>query len=362
MTGFARRFAGLVLALGVALCPRTGKTCAPAPRPDQSVHIADEEALIVWDAAKRTEHFVRRASFRTEGPAGAANDFGFLVPTPTQPTLGEADNAVFASLEGATRPEYRTVTKTEYELGISCLYLTMRGKSAAHAPQDEVRVLDQARVAGYDAVVLEADSSSGLNEWLGAHGYASRPALTAWLSPYVAAHWKVTAFKVAPASPNDPRVATSAVRMTFETDKPFFPYREPEDQRSGPPSARILDVFMVSTAGRLDGAIGEAHHNWPGATRYAKVREDVDTVLRGALPAGLTIGKAWLMSFRDTSSPRPGTDDLFFATATTQAEMIPPPITWTNVASRLIPVDLLALGIALVALVVRLAVRKKSGP
>ena len=54
--------------------------CAPAPREGQIVEIADESAVIIWDSASQTEHFIRRASFKTE-----ATDFGFLVPTPSQP-------------------------------------------------------------------------------------------------------------------------------------------------------------------------------------------------------------------------------------------------------------------------------------
>jgi hypothetical protein len=60
-----------------------------------------------------------------------------------------------------------------------------------------VRVLDQQRVAGYDATVLEADSARALNEWLIKHHYVNRPDLTVWLEPYVKNRWKITAFKIA---------------------------------------------------------------------------------------------------------------------------------------------------------------------
>src|SRR5437016_3719837 len=63
------------------------RACAPAPPPGVRVEIADESAIIVWDAAAKTQHFIRRASFAT-----AAHDFGFLVPTPAQPTLAEASD------------------------------------------------------------------------------------------------------------------------------------------------------------------------------------------------------------------------------------------------------------------------------
>ena len=51
-------------------------------------------------------------------------------------------------------------------------------EAAARAP---VRVVAEQRVAGYNAVVLEADSASTLADWLKAHGYAERAELSAWL-------------------------------------------------------------------------------------------------------------------------------------------------------------------------------------
>ena len=64
--------------------------CAPAPMRGEYVEITNESALIIWDAESKTEHFIRRAAFQS-----TSTDFGFLVPTPTQPELAEADDSVF---------------------------------------------------------------------------------------------------------------------------------------------------------------------------------------------------------------------------------------------------------------------------
>src|SRR5262245_33760455 len=82
----------------VAPSPATG--CASAPPPGARVEITDEVALIVWDEATQTEHFIRRASFRS-----TAADFGFLVPTPSKPDLGEADDGLFDYLATVTAPK-----------------------------------------------------------------------------------------------------------------------------------------------------------------------------------------------------------------------------------------------------------------
>jgi hypothetical protein len=99
-----------VLAACVALLgsasARPARACAAAPPAGAAVAISAESAIIVWDEATKTEHFIRRASFET-----SAKDFGFLVPTPAKPELAEASDDAFSELEDLIRPE--VVTRTE---------------------------------------------------------------------------------------------------------------------------------------------------------------------------------------------------------------------------------------------------------
>ncbi|MCA9610167.1 MAG: hypothetical protein KC619_31440 [Myxococcales bacterium] len=61
--------------------PPPAEACAARGR-QGPIPIEGEEALIIWDASRHRQHFVRRAAF------GAGEDFGFLVPTPSRPELG----------------------------------------------------------------------------------------------------------------------------------------------------------------------------------------------------------------------------------------------------------------------------------
>src|SRR5262245_23006061 len=88
-----------VALLSASLNPRLGQACAPVPIRGQFVRIAEESAVIIWDEKTRTEHFIRRATFDTD-----AFDFGFLVPTPTEPALAEVVNSTFDDLEYLIRP------------------------------------------------------------------------------------------------------------------------------------------------------------------------------------------------------------------------------------------------------------------
>ena len=199
-----------------AFLARAALTCAPAPPPGKSVAIADESALIIWDSASTTEHFIRRASFTTD-----ADDFGFLVPTPYAPTLTEVEDDLFTTLEQITAPEIKTVSLPRGG-GCGC------GMKEAPTPKAAaVHVIAEQRVAGHDAAVLEADNPGALIDWLSEHGYATSPLLTDWLKPYLDQHWKITAFRIAKDAPESEQVATKAICMSFHTDKPFYPYREP---------------------------------------------------------------------------------------------------------------------------------------
>src|SRR5262249_53159001 len=162
-------------------------------------------------------HFIRRADFQSEAP-----DFGFLVPSPSQPELAEAPDSVFEILDEATRPQI--VEGTEYQVMICTpMEFLLSASEPPVGAGPRVQILDTQRVAGYDTAVLRADDAAALSQWLSARGYPSRPELQQWLEPYVRAHWVVTAFKIAKrARTAGMELGTSAVRMSFATERPFF--------------------------------------------------------------------------------------------------------------------------------------------
>ncbi|HZS05653.1 MAG TPA: DUF2330 domain-containing protein [Blastocatellia bacterium] len=351
------RTLAVVLLSGVLAFPQAIWACAPAPRPGQFVRIADESAIIVWDEASRTQHFIRRATFETEAP-----DFGFLVPTPTRPELSEisgSDNK-FYRLEALMRP--KVIERSEFA-GFDFtpafawfFYLRSAREGVTAKAPGGVWVVKMERVAGYDAVVLEADNAAELNRWLGRHGYVSSPALADWFVPYVAAHWKITAFKIAKDA-DYRRVASSAVRMSFTTDRPFFPYREPASQREAKEAGtepRLLRVFFLSGS-RVEGKLGEqASGKWPGQVVWAdRISEDVRESLSDLVPVKTEWPKdTWLTVFEDKSSPRPGTDEVFFAPSGSQQSVLPPPEIRIRESRFPVPADLILIltgGIILLA-------------
>jgi hypothetical protein len=295
-------------ALSLTLQVRASHACAPAPPAGESVVTQREEALIVWDAAARREHFVRRALF-----GGSAKEFGFLVPTPTRPQLAEASEAVFSVLAEVVAPT--VVVRNKLVLApVGCTmlpFMLLRSSEKSEAlPEVGVTLLEQTRVAGLDATVLEASSATALAAWLGARGFALRPALQDWLQPYLTRGWTITAFRYAGAAQAPAgSLASSALRMSFSTDTPIYPYREPEDQPSVP--GRDLRLFLLADspleAAKLDGGAA-----WPALLRFS-AQLAIPSALGNALPGVALPPAGWLVEFQDQAQKRPRLD-LSFAT------------------------------------------------
>jgi hypothetical protein len=326
----------LVIAILSLPIPGPSSACAPVMPRGTSAQIATESAIIIWDASKKTQHFIRRAVFDTSLP-----NLGFLVPTPSVPKLEAADDDAFKILEKATEPKVVTRERSRREYRTKGAMKGMAVDEEALMEASGVRVIGKQRVGNLEATILEADDAKALNKWLGENGYDSRPELVDWLVPYVKAKWKLTAFKIIKDSPWDASVATNGVRMSFETEKPFFPYSEPTTSAPFPPWAggpggsggppgspgRLLRVYFLGDV-RVTGTIGAADlwpHNVPWADRLDTATQEalLDKV---KLPRDAAPKNAWLTEFEDHSSPRPGKADVYFSPSGDQMTIARPPI------------------------------------
>ena len=313
----AQRCVAVILACLLGLTVHPARACCPAWRPGQPVRIANQQILVVWDPATRIEHFIREAKFA----AGARQEgFGFLVPSPTVPEIAAADGAVFEQLNDRIKPRVVEVTRWKNHYSLLGSLFTLESKAPASRAFDDapppmaaVEVMKTARVGSYDVAVLKAADPAALTEWLSDNGYDSRPEMTDWSRPYVEKGWMITAFKYATDATN---IDVSAVRLTFETDVPLFPYRVPTDQIDpDSPRRNVLRAFVVGP-GRAQGTLGEGAEARPWETGrfvYSHPLEVNASFLGGVLPEGTAGGatNAWLTAFEDSTWPS-GTDDLTF--------------------------------------------------
>jgi hypothetical protein len=315
----------VVASLAAIVWPAVARPCAPAPPANEHVHTVQEDALIVWDEARHVEHFIRTAVFDT-----SAKSFGFLVPTPSPPTLAEVQPEVFSALAAATKPlvEYRQAWVAE---PVGCTWLAMkagvdRDDDTASAPAARVRVLSEQHVAGLDATVLAASDTAALAEWLRSHGFAMRDALQRWLAVYVEKGWNLVAFRyerpllAQSGGAIAGAIQSSAVRITFAADGPVYPYLEPDDTPSVPD--RELRLFVAADR-RLDGSLtGSAWGRWQGSAQFAAAIETPHAVA-SALPGLALPERLWLHEFSDPTTKRPPLDLVFGASPL--AEVRPPP-------------------------------------
>lgn len=111
-------------------------------------------------------------------------------------------------------------------------------------------------------------------------------------------------------------VSSKLVRISFDTDRPFYPYREP--LRAVEPSDAKLDrklvVYLLSTT-PVKSTIGLGNTAWIGRqyainpigdTELSMIAKDLD-MTASELPAHPT-----LTTFIDDSSPRNGWADVWF--------------------------------------------------
>jgi hypothetical protein len=311
-------------ALALQLCAvRPARACCPAPPSGKPVVNADQTVVLVWDAANKTEHFIRRATFKSD-----ADDFGFLIPSPAQPELAESGDDAFPLFAKLTAP--KEIHKARPTEGCNGCVRSKSAAIAASAPES-VKVLEEKTVAGFHAVVLEASSAKALVGWLEEHGYAFSPEVEAWAKPYVEGGWKITALRVAKdgAAKDSRGVAAAALRMSFKTDRPLFPYREPDTAKAASALAtndRLLRIFFVGDGryqGELTGGTWTGNVAWSNKLSAAD-RDRAMGLLK--LPPGAAAGEWWLTEFEDRWPYAKAPSDLYFTRNPKQDVLERPPV------------------------------------
>jgi hypothetical protein len=282
-----RRLRGLAL-MGVSMVSMTGelRACCAVAASGSPVVNADQTVILWWDRANQTQHFIRRASFR-----GGDDSVGFLVPSPTRPSLEKSGDDAFPYLADLTRPP---TGGGGFSIGCAAV---------APPPRSYVNVIEEKTVAGYDAVVLTAGSGEALLRWLNENGFAFRPETAAWVEPYVKNGWYISAMKISKKTSPDPqaKLAASALRISFKTDRPLFPYREPDSRDDATKlgvTHRTLRIYLVAEAsyqGRFSTGTP-----WQAKVPYSSPLENDERTRLAELlelPANTSPGKMWLTEF-----------------------------------------------------------------
>jgi hypothetical protein len=266
---------------------------------DRRPSLSYEQTLIVYDAEKHREHFVREVVFQE-----AREPFGFVVPTPARPEVAKVAKSPFAKL----REEFpfRWVNPDRV------------ARVAAAGMGDDVQVLEVTRVGRFTAFVLSASDAAGLRSWLSRNGFAATPETAAWLAHYVKLGFFYVAMRYEPSPGDKGKTKSETVRISFDSPLPYYPYLEP-DARSGKApgtNPRLLDIWLVSTRDFVpvaprSGAKPDRVRPFLDGSRYKA--KNVRAKLASAVePALLPDGELRLQRFADQKRSRMGFGDVDF--------------------------------------------------
>jgi hypothetical protein len=233
--------------------------------------LRSESVIIVWDAERSIQHFVRQPGFETE-----TDRLGFVVPTPTRPEVASVDSKVFVAV-GRWAREMKERAQ--------------RGMEVAKAAG--VRVVESKRVGDWEATVLQASDGAALTDWLKANGFVSRPSVAEWAQGYAARGWYFTAFRYV-LEPGRAAGPASGVRLSFATPAPFYPYRRPEPGEKGGELHLAFFSTGLAAAKPLDG---------PG-TAAAQTAWSAQTMTQGWIEETEAAELAKMLRLRRNDLPR----------------------------------------------------------
>jgi len=284
----------------VAATSSNARACAEfeVAESDRHPSLAYEQTLILYDAEKHREHFVREVVF-TE----SRQPFGFVVPTPTRPEVAKVKKSPFAKLRE--------------EFPFHWINPERIPRVAAAGFGDDVEVLEVTRVGRFTAFVLAASDAAGLKSWLSQNGFVTTPETEAWLAHYVKLHFFYVAMRYEPTPRAKGKTTSETVRISFDSPLPYYPYLEP-DPRGGKAasSPRLLEIWLVSTREFVpvvvrSGQKADRVQPFLAGSRYTSkiVRSKLASAIEAAL---LPDGELRLQRFADQKRARVGFGDVDF--------------------------------------------------
>jgi len=235
----------ILLVLALALAERPARACgafASAAWVKAPPRLGLERTLIVWDSATKMQHFVRELRF-----AHAAGSFGFVVPTPSRPSVHSIEKSPFDELEKRYPAAlFSDVGLLGFGSGLGYGAGLGAGAGARAKQPPPVQVVEQKRVGDFTAFVLTATDKGALAAWLEKHGFKSSDAGKTWMDIYVRLGFHFVALRYDGTKSADEQLTSRTLRISFESELPYYPYREPADAPSQ--ANRELSLWVVSDA------------------------------------------------------------------------------------------------------------------
>ncbi|MSU78170.1 MAG: DUF2330 domain-containing protein [Gemmataceae bacterium] len=235
----AARFALLGMAL-LAFAPFAQAMCGYFSRPiisnikQPAVLQPSQIAFITWDPMTQTETVTVQPRFE-----GSAEDFGMVIPTPSQPKLHEMPRDFFKALGLVTQPKRRAFAESKLmpqmfqRFGGERAMPAMAGGAKNVAPEPErpntVTVLEVGQVGNLDYKIIKAGRADDLFQWLKDNKY-SFSGDEATLNFYVQKNYVFTVMKIDTLQMKRNKDGTftgdiTPTRFTFNSEKLVYPLK-----------------------------------------------------------------------------------------------------------------------------------------
>lgn len=183
------------------------------PPPDYYIHETDQKAVIFYENGLET--LILSVTFR-----GDAEDFGWVIPTPSRPQVSKSSDELFASLEQITTFEEDLVRPLTFEEAYNL------GKAT-----QSVHIIETKKIEYYEVAVLTADEPEALAEWLAVNDYQFPKKASYILDSYIENNWYFVAVKIdtEAISPGVDRQLRQGhmipLELKFSTDKIVYPLK-----------------------------------------------------------------------------------------------------------------------------------------
>ena len=275
-TNLTRIAAGaFACALSLTALPTTALACGGFFCFTQPVDQSAERVLYVQDGDKIAVHI--QISY-----TGKDEQFSWILPLPSAPTLGIGSDSIFQILEQETAPRFTLQwNNTNNCYGYQpCYRMDATGAGGGGPPNKNgggVEVLDQGNVGPYDYVTLKSGSASELIEWLNKNKYVQPAESEPLIKSYVDKKHVFLALKLAKDS-DAGDIAPIVVKL--DESSPCLPIRLTKiaAQPDMPIVAWTLGPHRGVPKNFLHVVINEATLDWmkPGANYKTVVSKAVD--------------------------------------------------------------------------------------
>jgi hypothetical protein len=184
------------------------------PPPKYWVQETGQKAAIFYDGGVET--MVVSITFQ-----GDAEDFGWIIPAPSKPTITKGSDELFTSLEELTGTYYSYDDGRYDVIGLG-----------AETKQNAVTIIETKQIEYYEVTTLAATDKDALTVWLNDNGYSYPTSASYILDSYINNGWYFVAMKIDTESLEWSNVSAQLknghavpVAISFETENVVYPLK-----------------------------------------------------------------------------------------------------------------------------------------